>query len=385
MKLFILMILFWFSFSSLAVELCELQPDSYDGSTQAIRAFEKNIEEKMSAIYQKEYSKIFSALQMTKEIKEAQKLFEGVLASGYRVQDKKAFLDLLQENITSPALFQTKKNELQIKPPFSFIVYRDYAKILGDLKEALENMNEITRPLREPYFLYPPKMDFALRRGKASYGNLQMELFFRPPADDLFVLPILNIGFKTDPSTVIYTCLHFSDFDKSQNILYIYFLKTTKLYEFKVLDLIRNTPLVMRHILTLRGPPRALIAPIPFRANPLEGIVKAKSLGQFLPVGDAVLSEGGFFDFITPLNFLDFTSNLHPLQKMIVDNIDIGIKGILIRSESLKIKYAASTMYGLIDFNLIEQKHKANFSHFMNAMSVKEEKPSASGVDADSK
>ena len=153
MKLFILMILFWLSFSPLAVELCELQPESYDGSTKAIRTFEKNIEEKMSAIYQKEYSKIFSALQMTKKIKEAQKLFEGVLASGYRVQDKKAFLNLLQENITSPALFQTKKDELQIETPFSFMVYRDYAKILGDLKEALENMNEITRPLREPYFL----------------------------------------------------------------------------------------------------------------------------------------------------------------------------------------------------------------------------------------
>ena len=65
---------FWIiSLSPKAQKHCELQPADYTGSRASLKAFEKNIENKMSDIYQVEYPTLYESLKelqkRTKELK----------------------------------------------------------------------------------------------------------------------------------------------------------------------------------------------------------------------------------------------------------------------------------------------------------------------------
>ena len=219
MKTLVLLLLFCFVFSSFSDEACLLQPENYDGSPEAIGLFEENIENKMSAIYQKEYPKISSALKMIDQLASALHSFERVVLQKHGIsKNKEAFLEFLHQNWLSQADFLKNVKKLKLKYPLPFLTYRDYAETIAQVKASLNDMEEIIRPLREPYFLYTPKFKYFLRKGGLSYGHLKMEAFFRPPKDNLFQVPLLNIGFKTDRNTIVYSCLNFDAFNKNNNL-----------------------------------------------------------------------------------------------------------------------------------------------------------------------
>ena len=358
-----------------AQPLCRLQPDHFDHKSKSLQIFEKNIEEKMTQIYQNEYQDLFSALKMKKELNHVLNHYQNLILNQYGASSKEDFLNFFEQNFDTEIAFNSNIHKLQTQAQLNYPAYRDHAKIIFSLKQSLEDMDSILKIMQEPYFLYTPEFEFSIRENNISYGDLKMEVFFRPPKENMFKIPFLNIGFETDQNTVIYTCIHFDSFDPSQNIFYIYFLNMTKLYSPKITDLFFNTPLMMRHLLTLRRPPQALITPMPFVFNPLRGVLgafeKTERVLQWSDGSLSVLDNSGIMNFIGNLNFLDITSNLNPIQKVIVDNIDIGIKGILVQPEGLKIRYAGSAFYGLVTFNLAQTGHKSDFSYFMNVMTAK--------------
>lgn len=369
---------------------CELQPRGYTGDRASLRAFEKNIENKMSSIYHVEYPKLHGTLQ---EIQKRRKLltvfenrvlrlhlrsFKGVKHTlknrSLSKKSREYLLNLLEKNLTSRKEFHRhlRKSPSVIRS-MSFDLYRQYTLKLQDLKHLVEEVQHTMHKLKSPHFLYVPKFDFSLRGGgHAHYGNLQVEGFFWPPKENLLQLPFLNIGFETNQNTIIYLCTHIDAYDSHKNFLYLYFLNTTKLYTLSLKSVFLDSKLLIKHLLTFRSPPKATVSPLPFVLNPFASTLHAvgRTASAFQHLTDLPLT--GIMGILNKVEFLSLTANLNPLLRFAVDNIDIGINGLLIQPGHLTIRYAASTLYGLVNFNLIPYRKRADFN-FMNVMTLKQD------------
>ena len=147
-------------------------------------------------------------------------------------------------------------------------------------------------------------------------------------------------------------------------------MNTTKLYNFHWKDFFVQPNLAFRHLLTFRQEPKAVISPLPFVLNPLSSTSETlNTLSQFqqlssYPAFNQIMSTVGQFDF------LNFSLNIHPILTVIKNNVQVGVKGFMIQPDRLQIRYAGTAVYGLINFNLAVHNQSADFSSFMNMMTL---------------
>ena len=372
-------------FFSKTESFCTLQPENFDNSRESIQIFEENIEEKITEIYQNEYPELSEQLHLQNKAEKAVRDFQNIITRKYvqklrrhhknptlsRAKMKKRktiFLNLIEQDIQNPDEWNTALQDFRWIRTLSFEEYRSLFQQIFKLKQALADINNKIRPMQAPHFLYVPEIDLTLR-GENIYGNLQIEAFFHPPKENLFQLPLLKIGFETNQNTVIYICMHLDNFDLQKNSLYVYFLNTTKLYNLKWTDVFLNFNLFMRNLLTIRQPPRAHISPLPFVLNPtrLQTLQKARNNPL---IADQLTSLSKVTNIVDKLDFINVTANLNPIVKIIINNVDFGIKGILIKPHRLQVRYAGSALYNLINFNLAQHSQKADFSSFMNILTM---------------
>ena len=165
--------------------------------------------------------------------------------------------------------------------------------------------------------------------------------------------------------------MHLDNFDSQKNTLYVYFLNTTKLYNLKWTDMFFNFDLFMRNLLTIRQPPLARISPLPFVINPAGSTLQTVQTARNNPlIASQLTSLSNITSIVDKFDFINVTANLNPLMKIIIDNVDFGIKGLLIKPHRLQVRYAGSALYGLINFNLAQHSQKADFASFMNILTM---------------
>ena len=370
-----------------AENFCKLQPEGYDSSRSSMKEFEKNIQNEMTAIYQEQYPALVKPLQelhhLTKELDRMLIRFSRRYTKPTRyvagrtkniaLQRSKTehFLNLIASNIQSEEEFQAQLETQWIKPRFTFETYQETLSELEPIKQSIQQLQEIIQPIQQPHFLYTPEINFSIRGNEVYYGDLQLEVFFNLPKDNLFQLPILGIGFETNDNTVIYTCIHLDSFDSSKNVFYIYFLNTTKFYSSNWTDWILNSNLAIRHILTMRSPPKAIIAPLPMVGDPTGKIIKPMK-GMF-KVFSMAKPLAMVQDMASKLEVLSLTSSVNPAVKMVIDNVNFGIKGLHIHEDGVTMRYAATSFYGLLNINLIQQTYPIDTSPFINIMTLNKE------------
>ena len=375
------------SFFSKTENFCTLQPPNFDHSRESIKVFEENIEEQLTEIYQNEYPELSEQLHLQEKAEKAVRDFQNIITRKYVKKSRRhhknptihhaemrkrktIFLNLIEQDIQTPDEWNAALQGLRWIRRISFEEYRELFQQVSTLKQAIEDINDRIRPMQAPHFLYVPKIDLAIG-GKNIYGNFQVEAFFQPPRNDLFQLPLLKIGFETNQNTVIYICMHLDSFDPQKNTLYVYFLNTTKLYNLKWTDMFFNFDLFMRNLLTIRQPPLARISPLPFVMNPAGSTLETVQTARNNPlIASRLTSLSNVTSIVDKFDFINVTTHLNPLMKMIIDNVDFGIKGLLIKPHKLQIRYAGSALYGLINFNLARHSQKADFSSFMNILTM---------------
>lgn len=369
-----------------AGEYCELQPEGFDESRRSILDFEENIENHVSDIYRAQYPVVEEKLKALRQLQNNLTKIENrysrkYIRSGHRHPKNRAvdrsrrrkrkelFLQLAEQEIHSEEELDHYLKEVKVIRPMSFDVYQEYSNKVNNLKEQTEELNTSLLEIQSFGFLQFPDIGFSIR-GSRSYGHLKLEGLFRVPKDDLLKLPFLKIGFETSPNTIIYSCVHLDEFRPDKNRIYIYFLNTTKLYTIHWKDFIMRPNLAIRHLLTFRKEPQGVISPLPFILNPLaEASETLDNLGQFQQLSNhasfnQIMNTAGRF------NFLDFSANLNPIFLAIKNNVQVGVQGFVIHSDKLQIRYAGTTLYGLINFNLAVQNQNADFSPFMNIMTL---------------
>ena len=373
-----------------AEEICTLQPQDSADEKEFIDTFEKNIEEKMSEIYQNVYFDLFNLVKQVELLKEELKDFEQMMIkkslkplhrhpknpSLYKkkVRQREAlFLNLIAKEVYTKDQWQALLKTASFVHPLPFEVYQEYHVRQKTLKLSIEDTNKKIHPMKAVHFLYPPKWDYSLRGGGISYGNLQLEAFMRPPLNNLFKLPYLNIGFETNTNTVIYVCAHLSAFDPSENVFYFYFLNMTKLHQAEWRKLLFSPKEAVRALVNMRRPPQAIITPLPFVLNPLSSAFDSIGIlgnaAERLPLADSLsTSSEQLTRTFSRFNVLDFTANLNPIAKIALDQVDFGVKALEIRPEKLSISYSASALYGLITIDIAKQGQKGDFSSVMNVM-----------------
>ena len=379
---------FIFCITTNAEPFCILQPEDYDEkSIESIHSFEENIENKISLIYQTEYPHLKSKMEEIHKLKKKLQRLEKTLFKKYvkrphrshkyqhmnsaiRQKRKIKFLHFLDGNIQSEEEFHSALKDLFLKKNFNFTLYRETVARRTDLQHHINTINNEIEPMQQPHFLYPPKVDFSLRNNDIYYGDIQMEVFFTPPKDNLLKIPFLNIGFETNKNTIIYTCIHLDAYDESRNVVYIYFLTATKFHIVSLKDIVTSFDLIIRSILTFRREPEVIVSPVPLIEDPAGSIITpvtkvmdTLSVLQPLKVINSVISK---------MQVFTLASRLNPTAQIIMDNVDVGIKGLYIHPRGLKIRYAASTLYGLFNMDLITQNQQANFSEFMNVLTITE-------------
>ena len=369
-----------------AGEFCGLQPEEFDDTRQSILAFEENIENKISEIYRIQYPTVVEKLKALKELQRELTRVENQHSRKYtrsaprhprnRAVDytrkrnrKEIFLQLAEQNIHSESELNDYLMKVKVIRPMSFDVYQDYSNTVNELRVQIEEVNTSLFEIQSFGFLQAPHFGFSFR-GNQSYGHFKMEGLFRVPKDDLLKLPFLRIGFETNPNTVIYSCVHLDEFRPDKNRIYIYFLNTTKLYSIHWKDFFMRPNLVVRHLLTFSQEPRALISPLSFVLNPLAATSETlDTLGQFQQLSNYA-SFNQIMDIAGKFKFLDFSANINPILTVIKDNVQVGIQGFVIHPDKLQMRYAGTTLYGLINFNLAVQNQSADFSSFMNIMTL---------------
>ena len=371
-----------------AGEFCQLQPEEFDDTRESILVFEENIENKISEIYRVQYPLVIEKVEALETLQKQLTRFENKYSRRYtrssrrhprsravdhsrRRKRKEIFLQLVDQNIQSETELQDYLKTIKVIRPMPFDVYRDYFNRVNELKEQIAEVNTSLLGIQSFGFLQFPDFGFSLRDSQ-SYGNFKMEGLFRMPKDDLLKLPFLKIGFETNPNTVIYTCIHLDEFRPEKNRIYIYFLNTTKLYTINWKDFFMRPNLAIRHLLTFNQEPQAVISPLPFVLNPLAATSEAlDNLGQFQQLSShasfsQIMNTAGRF------RFLDFSASLNPILLAIKNNVQVGVQGFVIQPDKLQIRYAGTTLYGLINFNLAVQNQSADFSSFMNIMTLSE-------------
>lgn len=369
-----------------AGEYCELQPEGFDESRQSILAFEENIENHISEIYRDQYPFVIEKLKALDQLQRSLIRIENRYSQRYikfvrkhpkkravnhsrRKKRKEVFLTLAEQSFQSELELSNYLEEVKVIRPMPFDVYQDYSSRVNELKAQIEEVNTSLLEIQSFGFLQFPDVGVSLR-GDQSYGHFKMEGLFRVPKDDLLKLPFLKIGFETNPNTVIYSCVHLSEFRPDENRIYIYFLNTTKLYTIRWKDFIMHPNLAIRHLLTFRQKPQAVISPLPFVLNPLASASETlDNLGQFQQLSNHA-SFSQIMDAAGKFNFLDFSSHLNPILLVIKNNVQVGVQGFVIHPDKLQIRYAGTTLYGLINFDLAVQNQSADFSSFMNIMTL---------------
>ncbi len=372
-----------------AGEFCELQPEGFSDTRESVLAFEENIEDKISEIYRAQYPLVIEKVEALEILQKQLTKLEQKYSRKYtrsshrhprsravdhsrRRKRKEIFLQLAEQNIHSESELNDYLERVKVIRPMSFNVYRNYSSTVHELKEQIKEVNASLLEIQSFGFLQSPDFGFSLR-GDQSYGHFKMEGLFRIPKDDLLKLPFLKIGFETSPNTIIYSCVHLDELRPDKNRIYIYFLNTTKLYTINWKDFFMRPNLAIRHLLTFNQEPQAVISPLPFVLNPLAATSEAlDNLGQFQQLSShasfsQIMNTAGRF------NFLDFSASLNPILLVIKNNVQIGIQGFMIRPDKLQIRYAGTTLYGLINFNLAVQNQSADFSSFMNIMTLNED------------
>ncbi len=371
-----------------AGEFCDLQPEGFDGGRQSAAVFEKNIESKVSEIYRTRYPLVVEKLKILEEFQKRLEEIENRYTAKYvrrsRRHPKSRIADLSRRRQRREFLFQLIERNIQSDLEFneylsasggirslSFDVYRNFLDEVFELKEQIEEINTSLLEIQSFGFLQPPDFGFSVR-DRRFYGRFQMEGLFRVPKDDLLKLPFLKIGFETSPHTVIYSCVHLDEFAPEKNRIYVYFLNTTKLYTIHWKDFFMRPSVAVKHLLTLNQEPQAVISPLPVVLNPLAAASTALgSLGKFEQLGGHA-SFNQLMGTVDRLNVLDFSANLNPILSVIKNNVQVGIQGFMIQPDKLQIRYAGTTLYGLINFDLAVQNQKADFSSFMNMMTLDE-------------
>lgn len=376
------------SFSLYASEKhCRLMPEGFDRKNkQHVKQFEKNISSKMSEIYLKDYPTIKASVTESKKTLKILKKFKSQIYNKYlssrnslmsednyqnsnkiselKAQQREKILKFLEtETITQENVYQLLKDipearELDFEK--LLVLQTEYQELLSKLLTLKKDLNS----LKAPHFLYVPQSDIHLRGNGIVYGNVQFEAFLRPPSKSMFKIPVIGAGFMTDESTVIYSCIHFDAEDPQENAVYIYFLKTNKVFGLKWYEYLANYKLALRELFTYRKPPQATVSPIELNYDPLTGVLgPIDYLFKSVPALNA-------FSFLN--NFLQrlsiVSSNINPVQKFVMDNVGIGIKGLLIQPDQISVSYGASTFFGLLNFDLIKQKQGADFTPYMNIL-----------------
>ena len=393
---YFMLIKFYFIFSIFtnAEPFCILQPKDYDEkSIESIHSFEENIENKISSIYQTEYPYLKNKIEEIRELKKKLQRLEKILFNKYIrqpnrghkyqhmnnvIRDKRKirFHHFLDENIQLEEEFNSALKGLFARKSFSFTSYREAVAKRTDLQHLIDTINNEIEPMQQPHFLYPPKLNFSIRDNDIYYGDIQMEVFFTPPKDNLLKIPFLNIGFETNKNTIIYTCIHLDAYDESRNAIYIYFLTATKFNVVSLKDIVTSFDLIIRNILTFYREPEVIVSPVPIIEDPAGSIItpitkvmNTLSVLQPLKVINSVISK---------MQVFTLASRLNPTVQVIMDNVDVGIKGIYIHPKGLKVRYAASTLYGLFNLDLITQNQQKDFSEFMNVLTITEQDDSDS-------
>ncbi len=388
MKSRIYILLFFYPSFLFAGEFCKLQPEDFDEDARSsLSVFEENIENKVSDIYRTQYPHVIKKLKTLEELQNKLTRIENQYSQKYirspnrhprnRAVDrlskrrrKKLFLKLAEQNIHSESDLSDYLKKIKVIRPMSFDVYQDYSNTVNDLKSQIEEVNTLLLEIQSFGFLQFPDFGFSLR-GDKFYGHFKMEGLFRVPKDDLLRLPFLKIGFETSPNTVIYSCVHLDEFKPDNNRIYIYFLNTTKL------DILRRTDFIMRPISSIRNllglsqEPQAVISHLPFVLNSAAGEVSEtlSNLGQVQQIGNHP-SFNQIMDEVGRLKILNFAANLNPILAVINDNVQIGVQGFVIHPDKLQIRYAGTTLYGFINFNLPTQNQSVDFSSFMNIITL---------------
>ena len=378
-------------FSVNAEQLCTLQPEDYsEDSKQSIHAFEDNIEDRISLIYQAEYPHLKAKTKEIRQLKRELRRLERILFRKYvkkshrhhkfaqvdrskMYKRKLQFLDFLDQNLQSEEEFNSTEKADFAKNIFTFNRYREAVNERSSLKKLIDKINDEIEPLQQPHFLYTPKINFSMRTNDIYYGDIQMEVFFTPPKNDFLKIPFLNIGFETNRNTVIYTCIYLNAYDPARNAVFIYFLNATKLNILNLMDVVMNFDLIVRNILTYFREPEVIIAPAPITEDPAGSIITP--LTKVINTLSILESLQFINNIISKMQIFTVASRLHPTAQLVLDNVDVGIKGLYIHPEGIKVRYAASTLYGLVRMNLITQSQKADFSGFMNVLTIEEEEP----------
>ena len=364
-----------------AGEFCTLQPEPLESEREWIKNFEKNIEKSMSQIYKNNYPQLSEKIRELQQLNQEFRNFETDTANRYIRKPRKhhrasfiyhremrnrrkEFLKLLDQDFNSAEGWGKVLKQNPVFREVSFEEYQNYRSKIHQFKKKIQELEELVLPIRSPHFLYPPEFDYSIRGGE-TYGNLKMEVFFRSPKDNLFMLPFLNIGFEMDKNTVIYACLHLDSFDDSKNKLYLYFLSTNKIDLFHWKNIFLDQEKLIQAVLNWKKPPQASITPLHFVLNPTASAVKTiQTMSSRLPFLSKMTQFMDQFQFLN----LTWATNLHPALNFLWDNFNFGIKGVLIKPHQLQLRYSAKIAWGLIHFNLAKNNTKADFSSYMNVL-----------------
>jgi hypothetical protein len=116
-------------------------------------------------------------------------------------------------------------------------------------------------------------------------------------------------------------------------------------------------------MLTFWQEPKAKIHPLNLTAASVFGPV------EFLTSNFAIFKPLEFVNsFLQSINFVG--ANLNPIQNFVFDNVGIGISSVHIQPKNIKLKYAVSTLFDLIQFDLIDQNFKRD-NDFLNVLAQK--------------
>ena len=380
-------LLFVFGFSSQAIaKQCQLMPNDFDGSRKSIEDFENNIEERMTAIYQKQRPGLRSLLRKAADIESEivsaeldliRKFFPTY--KNYRTQPGKRSrqMQLIRREIRKLAAKEDfsqsdidyLNSELDFRLALTADFIYEYRSKLFEMKQALRMLEEKIDDLNAPHFIDKPKVDLKIRAGGYTYGDVQFEAFFKPPEKDMLKLPFIKAGFSMDDTTLVYACINFDAKRADKSAIYIYFLNTTKFIAVRWYDYITNYDLTIREMLTFWQEPKAKIHPLKLTTASVFGPV------EFLTSNFAIFKPLEFVNtFLQSINFVG--ASMTPVQSFVFDNVGIGISSVHIQPTNIKLKYAVSTLFDLIQFDLIDQNFERE-NAFLNVLGQKPYSPLA--------
>lgn len=367
-------------------KICSLHPDGFDGSAKSMSKFEDNIAAKMTSYYRQDYPDLKKLLGRYSKLENRIKGLERKIIRAYgpsiggnpkfsqkrRVKRMRYSRDLrkllLEENMNQAALdaFHNKHPRGKLVPLSELVEVKKY---LDNYRAELEGVSKRVKSIKAPRYPYAPRAEFNIRSTPKGlmyvYGNLQAEAFLRPPAKNLLKFPLVNAGFETDETTVVYFCVNTDAYDKKKNHIYIYFLKTTKFWASGISDYISNPALSIRNFFTQFMEPEAIIAPITLTFDPVTGLLGPL---DFLFENIGILKPFQFLNtFLQKMGVVSIA--MSPVQEFVMAVANIGIKGIHIKEDKYRVRYGGSTFFHLVQFDIATQSGSGDFSPYVGRIS----------------